>query len=72
MAEQKAKNEKESSKARRYNRGARTIKGMIASVQSGGSINEDEIPPLLPPSATTTESTVKKMGENCTVQDKLF
>lgn len=64
MAEQKAKDEKEPGRARRYNRGVRTLKEMIASVKSGGNVSEDEIPPLLPPSATTTESTVKNIGKN--------
>ncbi|XP_014479037.1 PREDICTED: coiled-coil and C2 domain-containing protein 1-like isoform X2 [Dinoponera quadriceps] len=61
-AEQKAKNENESSRARRYNRGARILKEMIASAQSGRSVNEDEIPPVLPPSATA-ESTDENIKE---------
>lgn len=60
MAEQKAKNEKESGKVRRYNRGVKILKGMITSVQSGRNINEDEIPPLLPHSAITA----KNIGKN--------
>lgn len=61
MAEQKAKREHESGKARRYNRGVRTLKEMIVSAQSGGSVNEADIPPLLPSSAIA-ESTVKSTG----------
>ncbi|XP_032665522.1 coiled-coil and C2 domain-containing protein 1-like isoform X2 [Odontomachus brunneus] len=66
LAEQKAKNEKEPGRARRYNRGVRTLKGMIACVKSGGNVNEDEIPPSLPLSATTTESTAKNIEETPT------
>lgn len=65
MAEQKAKNENESGRVRRYHRGVRILKEMLASVQSGTSVNEDEIPPPLPPSATA-ESKVKNIGKNCT------
>ncbi|KAL6419464.1 hypothetical protein ACFW04_011389 [Cataglyphis niger] len=58
IAEQKARKENESGKARRYSRGVRTLKEMLVSAQSGGIINEADIPPLLPPSATA-ESTIK-------------
>lgn len=58
IAEQMARKENESGKARRYNRGVRTLKAMLVSVQSGRIINETDIPPLLPPSATA-ESTIK-------------
>lgn len=61
MAEQKAKREHESGKARRYNRGVKTLKEMLVSAQSGRSISEADIPPPLPSSATT-ESTVKNTG----------
>lgn len=63
MAEQKAKNENEPGKARRYNRGVRTLKGMITSAKSGRSVSEDDIPPVLPTSAIT-ESTVKNTGKD--------
>ncbi|XP_019696185.1 coiled-coil and C2 domain-containing protein 1-like isoform X2 [Harpegnathos saltator] len=62
MAEQKARNEKESGRARRYNRGVKTLKEMITSVQSGRDINKEEIPPVLPSSAIT-ESTIKNIEE---------
>ncbi|XP_012233142.2 coiled-coil and C2 domain-containing protein 1-like isoform X1 [Linepithema humile] len=65
MAEQKAKREHESGKARRYNRGVKTLKEMLASAQSGGSVSEADIPPPLPSSATT-ESTVKNTEETPT------
>ncbi|XP_026824708.1 coiled-coil and C2 domain-containing protein 1-like isoform X2 [Ooceraea biroi] len=58
MAEQKAKRENETGRARRFNRGVRTLKEMLASVQSGKGISEADIPPPLPPSATA-ESTVQ-------------
>ncbi|XP_076837825.1 coiled-coil and C2 domain-containing protein 1B isoform X2 [Brachyhypopomus gauderio] len=35
----------ESSKARRYERGLKTLQGMLASVRKGGKIDEAEIPP---------------------------
>jgi len=58
MAEQKAKKENESGRARRFNRGVRTLKEMLTSAQSGRSIDETDIPPPLPSSATM-ESTEK-------------
>ena len=58
IAEQKARKENESGKAKRFSRGVRTLKEMLVSLQSGRNINEADIPPLLPPSATT-ESTIK-------------
>uniref|UniRef100_A0A3B1JFJ3 Coiled-coil and C2 domain-containing protein 1B n=1 Tax=Astyanax mexicanus TaxID=7994 RepID=A0A3B1JFJ3_ASTMX len=35
----------ESSKARRYERGLKTLQGMLTTVRKGGKINESEIPP---------------------------
>lgn len=60
-AEQKARKENESGRAKRYSRGVKTLKEMLLSAQSGRNINEADIPPLLPPSATA-ESTVKNTG----------
>ncbi|XP_018359618.1 PREDICTED: coiled-coil and C2 domain-containing protein 1-like isoform X4 [Trachymyrmex cornetzi] len=60
IAEEKAKRNDETSRARRYNRGIKTLKEMLVSVQSGESVNEADIPPALPPSATT-ESTVQNI-----------
>ncbi|XP_029163018.1 LOW QUALITY PROTEIN: coiled-coil and C2 domain-containing protein 1-like [Nylanderia fulva] len=57
-AEQKARIENESGRAKRFNRGVRTLKEMLVSVQSGRNIDEADIPPLLPPSATG-EATIK-------------
>lgn len=51
IAEEKAKIKNETGKARRYNRGIKTLKEMLVSVQSGRSINETDIPPALPSSA---------------------
>lgn len=62
IAEQKARKENESGKAKRFSRGVRTLKEMLVSLQSGRNINEADIPPLLPPSATT-ESTIKNTGK---------
>lgn len=60
-AERKARKENESGRAKRYSRGIKTLKEMLISAQSGRNINEADIPPLLPPSATA-ESTVKNTG----------
>lgn len=62
IAEEKAKRNDETSKVRRYNRGIKTLKEMLVSVQSGRNINEADIPPALPSSATT-ESTVQNIEE---------
>lgn len=60
-AEQKARRENESGRARRYNRGVKTLKEMLASAQSGREVTEADIPPVLPSSAIT-ESTAKNTG----------
>ncbi|XP_014209906.1 coiled-coil and C2 domain-containing protein 1-like isoform X2 [Copidosoma floridanum] len=52
LAEQKAKLENESSKARRYNRGVKTLEHLLSSCKHGEQIDQSEIPPVLPPSAT--------------------
>lgn len=56
IAEKKAKQENELGKARRFNRGIKTLKELLHNAQAGKVINEDDIPPQLPPSATA-EST---------------
>jgi len=61
IAEEKAKRNDETGRARRYNRGIKTLKEMLISVQSGTSVNEADIPPVLPSSATA-ESTVQYIG----------
>ncbi|XP_011861691.1 PREDICTED: coiled-coil and C2 domain-containing protein 1-like isoform X2 [Vollenhovia emeryi] len=53
IAEEKAKGKAETGRARRYNRGVKTLKEMLVSIKAGGSINEADIPPALPSSATT-------------------
>jgi len=58
IAEEKAKRNNEIGKARRYNRGIKILKEMLISVQSGTSVNEADIPPVLPSSATA-EPTVQ-------------
>uniref|UniRef100_A0A8C1XKL7 Coiled-coil and C2 domain-containing protein 1B n=1 Tax=Cyprinus carpio TaxID=7962 RepID=A0A8C1XKL7_CYPCA len=45
MAVTNAKATGETSKARRYERGLKTLQTMLASVRKGGKINETEIPP---------------------------
>lgn len=61
IAEEMAKRKNETGKARRYNRGIKMMKEMLVSVQSGRSINEADIPPVLPSSATA-EPTVENKG----------
>lgn len=67
MAEQKAKRDNEPGKARRYNRGGKTLKEMLTSAKSGRNVNEADIPPSLPPSATT-DSPVVNTGNNCIIE----
>ncbi|XP_076301835.1 lethal (2) giant discs 1 isoform X3 [Lasioglossum baleicum] len=62
MAERKAKQENEPSRARRYTRGIRTLKELLTDARSGKPINEEDIPPQPPPSAVA-EST-KKVSES--------
>ena len=60
-AEEKAKNENNSSRARRYGRGVKTLKEMLSTVKSGGKVDTADIPPLLPSSATSS-ATAKSPG----------
>ncbi|XP_012528243.1 coiled-coil and C2 domain-containing protein 1-like isoform X2 [Monomorium pharaonis] len=62
IAEGRAKEKNETGKARRYNRGIKILKGMLISIQSGGNINEADIPPALPPSAIA-ESTIRSIDK---------
>lgn len=48
IAEKKAKQENELSRARRFNRGIKTLKELLNNVQVGKPINESDIPPQLP------------------------
>lgn len=50
-AEQRAKSDNDSSRARRYNRGVKTLEQLLSSCRSGNEINPSDIPPVLPPSA---------------------
>ncbi|KAL0113040.1 hypothetical protein PUN28_012340 [Cardiocondyla obscurior] len=68
IAEEIAKRKDETSKARRYNRGIKTLKEMLISAQSGQSINEVDIPPVLPSSAIT-EPIVKNIEETPPIKD---
>lgn len=52
IAEKKAKEENEPGRARRFNRGIKTLKELLNNAQGGKTINEADIPPQLPPSAT--------------------
>lgn len=50
-AEQRAKSINESSKARRFNRGIKTLEHLLSESRTGKEIDSNEIPPVLPPSA---------------------
>ncbi|XP_076181781.1 lethal (2) giant discs 1 isoform X2 [Ptiloglossa arizonensis] len=52
IAEKKMKQENELSRARRYNRSIKTLKDLLNDAQLGKAINEADIPPQLPASAT--------------------
>ncbi|XP_076767231.1 lethal (2) giant discs 1 isoform X2 [Xylocopa sonorina] len=62
IAEKKAKQQNESSRARRYNRAIRTLKELLSNVQAGKPIDENDIPPPLPPHVTAETS--EKVSEN--------
>ncbi|XP_076377000.1 lethal (2) giant discs 1 isoform X2 [Megalopta genalis] len=68
IAERKAKQENESSRVRRYTRGIKTLKELLTDAKSGKSINEDDIPPQLPPSAVgeSTEKVVESSKPDST------
>ncbi|XP_054004880.1 coiled-coil and C2 domain-containing protein 1-like isoform X1 [Hylaeus anthracinus] len=63
IAEKKAKEENEPARARRFNRGIKTLTKLLNNVSSGKNINEADIPPQLPSSATT-ESTVEVLNSD--------
>ncbi|XP_011311518.1 coiled-coil and C2 domain-containing protein 1-like isoform X2 [Fopius arisanus] len=50
-AEAKAKSQNDTSKARRYGRGVKTLQGLLRTALAGGAVDESDIPPALPPSA---------------------
>lgn len=52
---QNAKTAGESSKARRYDRGLKTLESMLAAVKKGRSVNEAEIPPPVATGAPSTD-----------------
>ncbi|KAK9298155.1 hypothetical protein QLX08_008390 [Tetragonisca angustula] len=52
IAEKRAKETNELSRARRFNRGIKTLKELLSNAQAGKFINESDIPPELPPHAT--------------------
>ncbi|CAL7944646.1 unnamed protein product [Xylocopa violacea] len=62
IAESKAKQHNESSRARRYNRAIKTLKELLSNVQAGKPIDESDIPPSLPPHVTA--ETPEKVSEN--------
>ncbi|XP_031368889.1 coiled-coil and C2 domain-containing protein 1-like isoform X2 [Apis dorsata] len=77
IAEKKAKQENELSRARRFNRGIKTLKELLNNVQVGKPINESDIPPQLPSHAidetsaniletNKTESTEENIATNMT------
>ncbi|KAK1128344.1 hypothetical protein K0M31_002808 [Melipona bicolor] len=75
IAEEKAKQTNELSRARRFNRGIKTLKELLSDAQAGKSINESDIPPELPPHATAettaevSDSSKTESTENNTVEE---
>lgn len=65
IAEKKAKRENELSRARRFNRGIKTLRELLKNAEAGKSISENDIPPELPPHATA-ETTEKVLVTNKT------
>lgn len=51
IAENKAKQENEPGRARRFNRAIKTIKQLFKDAQAGKAIDQSDIPPELPPHA---------------------
>ncbi|XP_015438520.1 PREDICTED: coiled-coil and C2 domain-containing protein 1-like [Dufourea novaeangliae] len=68
MAERKAKQENEPGRARRFNRGIKTLKELLTDAQSGKPINEADIPPELSASAVaeSTETVPERPKEEST------
>lgn len=60
-AEEKATNENNTSKARRFGRGVKILKEMLSSANSGKQIIADDIPPILSSSAISS-ATEKPAG----------
>ncbi|XP_028327760.1 coiled-coil and C2 domain-containing protein 1B isoform X1 [Gouania willdenowi] len=56
MALQNAKTAGETSKARRYDRGLKTLQSMLAAVKKGRPVNEAEIPPLVATGAPSADT----------------
>lgn len=52
LAVAKASAVNETGRARRFGRGVKTLEGLLTSASSGRSIDQTDIPPALPPSAT--------------------
>lgn len=61
-AEAKAKSENESGKARRYNRGVKTLEQLLGSCRQGHEIDKSEIPPVLPQSAFSESAPKTEKG----------
>ncbi|XP_034936610.1 coiled-coil and C2 domain-containing protein 1-like isoform X2 [Chelonus insularis] len=62
VAEQKAKNNNEMSKVRRFSRGVKTLQGMLRDAKAGRNVDSADIPPPLPPSATRVTDNSAKQG----------
>ncbi|XP_066581039.1 coiled-coil and C2 domain-containing protein 1-like isoform X2 [Prorops nasuta] len=52
LAKQKALDQNDGGRARRFGRGIKTLEDLLKDIKAGRSIDESNIPPLLPPSAT--------------------
>ncbi|CAH2310838.1 coiled-coil and C2 domain-containing 1B isoform X1 [Pelobates cultripes] len=65
-----AKLAKENTKARRYERGLKTLESMLASVRQGRAVNEEEIPPLVS-TGKTADSSQAEPPESIAPQEQL-
>lgn len=64
LAIAKATAENESGKARRYTRGLKTLEGLVADAKHGRPVDTNDVPPLLPPSATGTAAPTGKFDNS--------
>lgn len=71
-AERKAKSENESGKARRFGRGVKTLEHLLATSKTGEEIDQSEIPPELPPSATGAAPPKQPDGKYCLSKNKIL
>lgn len=64
IAEARAKDANETTKVRRYGRGVKTLQGLLHSAKTGKNVDNTEIPPELPKSATQTIEVPAKTNDD--------